>query len=284
MPGILPDSQCQTVDRSEIDTRAMPAPLAARVRVVLVGTTHPGNIGSTARAMKAMGLTQLHLVAPARFPDDEATALAVGAADLLQGAKVHHDLAAALAGVDLAYATSARDRRIDWPTFSPRGAAADIVARGESQLAVVFGPERSGLSNSDLDLCQRLIEIPTVPEFSSLNLAQAVQIIVYELYAAAPLVVAPRPRNRRLSDQSASAEDVAALQRHCMQVMAAVEFFEPGKPKLLDRRLRRLLSRAELRDSEVQILRGFLTAVEESLVGRRRAKGGARVVQDKLPR
>jgi tRNA (cytidine32/uridine32-2'-O)-methyltransferase len=265
MPGILTDSQCQTVDQTEADSHSVLAPLAARVRVVLVGTTHPGNIGSAARAMKAMGLRQLHLVTPERFPDDEATALAVGAADLLASATVHATLAAALRGVEVIYATSARDRRIDWPTFTPRSAAADIVARDEAQVAVVFGPERSGLSNSDLDLCQRLIEIPTVPDFSSLNLAQAVQIIAYELYAAAPLVVAAPRRNRRLSDQAASAADVADLQRHCMRAMAAVEFFEPSKPKLLDRRLRRLLSRAELRDSEVQILRGFLTAVEESL-------------------
>ena len=254
----------------------------ARVRVVLVGTSHPGNIGSAARAMKAMGLTQLHLVAPARFPDDEATALAVGAADLLVGATVHATLAAALAGVEVVYATSARGRRIDWPTLSPRAAAADIVSRDDAQVAVVFGPERSGLANSDLDLCQRLIEIPTVPDFSSLNLAQAVQIIAYELYAAAPIVVAPLRRNRRLSDQYASAEDIADLQRHCLRVMAEVEFYAPSKPKLLDRRLRRLFGRAQLRDSEVQILRGFLTAVEETLAGKRRTRG-APVPQFKVP-
>ncbi len=275
MARILPDSQCHTVDQTELKAQPAAAPLMARVRVVLVGTSHPGNIGGAARAMKAMGLAHLHLVAPTRFPDDEATALAVGAADLLASATVHDTLAAALLGVDVVYATSARGRRIDWPTFNPRTAAADIVARDDAQVAVVFGPERSGLSNTDLDQCQRLIEIPTVPDFSSLNLAQAVQIIAYELYAAAPVVVAPMRRNRRLSDQTASAEDIADLQRHCMRVMAAVEFYEPSKPKLLDRRLRRLLSRAELRDSEVQILRGFLTAVEENLEGRRRARSAA---------
>ena len=273
MPRILTDSQCQTVDQTELEAHPGSPPLMARVRVVLVGTSHPGNIGSTARAMKAMGLAQLHLVAPARFPDDEATALAVGAASLLVSAKVHDTLAAALAGVEMVYATSARGRRIDWPTLSPRAAAADIVSRDHAQVAVVFGPERSGLANSDLDLCQRLIEIPTVPDFSSLNLAQAVQIIAYELYAAAPMVVAPLQRNRRLSDQYASAEDIADLQRHCLRVMAEVEFYAPSKPKLLDRRLRRLFGRAQLRDSEVQILRGFLTAVEESLAGKRRTRG-----------
>lgn len=275
MRWILTDSQRQTVDQTELPANPLRPPLAQRVRVVLVGTTHPGNIGSTARAMKAMGLSQLHLVAPECVADETATALAVGAADLLRGAQIHRTLAEALVGVEVVYATSARDRRIDWPTFNPRSAAADIVARDEVQVAVVFGPERSGLSNSDLDLCQRLIEIPTVPDFSSLNLAQAVQIIVYELYTAAPLKVAPLRRNRRLSDQAASAGDVADLQRHCMQVMAAVEFYEPSKPKLLDRRLRRLLNRTDLRDSEVKILRGFLTAVEESLAGKRRTRGMA---------
>lgn len=282
MARILTDSQCRTVDQTELEAHSGSPPLMARVRVVLVGTSHPGNIGSAARAMKAMGLTQLHLVAPARFPDDEATALAVGAADLLVGATVHATLAAALAGVEVVYATSARGRRIDWPTLSPRAAAADIVSRHGAQVAVVFGPERSGLANSDLDLCQRLIEIPTVPDFSSLNLAQAVQIIAYELYAAAPMVVAPLRRNRRLSDQYASAEDIADLQRHCMRVMAEVEFYAPSKPKLLDRRLRRLFGRAQLRDSEVQILRGFLTAVEETLAGKRRTRG-APTPQSKVP-
>lgn len=282
MARILTDSQCRTVDQTELEAHSGSPPLMARVRVVLVGTSHPGNIGSAARAMKAMGLTQLHLVAPVRFPDDEATALAVGAADLLVGATVHATLAAALAGVEVIYATSARGRRIDWPTLSPRAAAADIVSRDDAQVAVVFGPERSGLANSDLDLCQRLIEIPTVPDFSSLNLAQAVQIIAYELYAAAPMVVAPLRRNRRLSDQYASAEDIADLQRHCLRVMAEVEFYAPSKPKLLDRRLRRLFGRAQLRDSEVQILRGFLTAVEETLAGKRRTRG-APTPQSKLP-
>ena len=239
--------------------------LAARVRVVLVGTSHPGNIGATARAMKAMGLSQLHLVAPERYPHAEATALAVGADDLLISAQVHDTLAPALVGVDVVYATSARDRRIDWPTLSPRAAAAEVVASAEQRVALVFGPERSGLSNADLDLAQRLIEIPTVATFSSLNLAQAVQVVAYEMYVAAPNVRAPVSRHRVLSDRTASAEDVADLQRHCLRVMTAVGFMKPEKPKLLDRRLRRGLSRAVLLDSEVQILRGFLTAVEGHL-------------------
>ena len=265
MPRILTDSRWQTVAYSETEPANSASALESRVRVVLVGTSHPGNIGATARAMKAMGLSQLHLVAPERYPHAEATALAVGADDLLSGAQVHTCLAQALVGVDLVYATSARDRRIDWPTLNPRMAAAEIVANAEQRVAVVFGPERSGLSNADLDLCQRLIEIPTVASFSSLNLAQAVQVVTYEMYVAAPNERAPVSRHRVLSDKTASAEDVADLQRHCLRVMTAVGFMKPEKPKLLDRRLRRLLSRAALVDSEVQILRGFLTAVEGHL-------------------
>ena len=265
MPRILTDSRCQTVANNEIAAVNGASALEPRVRVVLVGTTHPGNIGATARAMKAMGLSQLHLVAPERYPHAEATALAVGADDLLTSAQVHGTLAEALFGVDLVYATSARDRRIDWPTLSPRAAAAQVAAHPEQRVAVVFGPERSGLSNADLDLCQRLIEIPTVASFSSLNLAQAVQVVAYELYVAAPNVRAPVSRHRVLSDRTASAEDVAELQRHCLRVMTAVGFMKPEKPKLLDRRMRRLLSRANLVDSEVQILRGFLTHIEARL-------------------
>ena len=265
MARILTDSRCQTVANNEIEPAKGASALDARVRIVLVGTSHPGNIGATARAMKAMGLSQLHLVAPERYPHAEATALAVGADDVLSSARVHQSLAQALVGVDVVYATSARDRRIDWPTLTPRAAAADVASNAEQQVAVVFGPERSGLSNADLDLAQRLIEIPTVASFSSLNLAQAVQVVAYELYVAAPNARAPVSRHRVLSDRPASAEDVADLQRHCLRVMTAVGFMKPEKPKLLDRRMRRLLSRAALVDSEVQILRGFLTAVEGHL-------------------
>lgn len=265
MPWILTDSRCGTLDQTTDEARFGAGASNARVRIVLVGTSHPGNIGATARAMKVMGLTELHLVAPERFPDEAATARAVGADDVLTAARVHATLAAALSGVDVIYGTSARGRRIAWPTVSPRIAAAEIAALGDTRVALVFGPERTGLSNSSLDLCQRLIEIPTVREFSSLNLAQAVQICAYELFLQTPAApLAPRGR-RRLSEQAASVEEVADLQRHCLRVMEAVGFHDPVKPKLLERRLRRLLGRAALLDSEVQILRGFLAAVEEEL-------------------
>ena len=235
-----------------------------RVAIVLVETTHPGNIGATARAMKTMGLSDLRLVAPRLFPDPAATARAVGADDVLTAARVYPSLIAALAGIDTAYATSARNRHIEWPTSSPRAAAAAIVGSAPGTTAIVFGPEHSGLSNHDLDLCQRLIAIPTVADFSSLNLAQAVQICAYELFVAAPPSRVPAS-GTRLSERAATATELELLHQHCLRVMTAVEFFQPDRPKLLERRLRRLLSRSQLVEAEVQFLRGFLAAIEARL-------------------
>ena len=134
----------------------------------------------------------------------------------------------------------------------------------QARVALVFGPEHSGLSNRDVDRCQRVITIPTIATFSSLNLAQAVQICAYELLVAEPPELAP-VSPRRPSERGASAEEILQLQAHCLRVMAAVQFFDPARPKLLDRRLRRLLSRAALVEAEVQILRGFLAAIEAHL-------------------
>jgi len=232
--------------------------------IVLVGTTHPGNIGASARAMKAMGLRELRLVAPRAFPDSEATARAVDAADLLESCRVHADLAAATADIDLVIGTSARPRHLDWPQLSPRGAAALLVERGAQSSAIVFGSEQSGLSNRELDLCQHLITIPTTPEFSSLNLAQAVQICAYEIYLARG-DVARVPADARPSERHARAGEIDLLRQHCLAVMQQVGFFKPAHPKLLERRLRRMLARAQLLASEVQVLRGFLAAVEAEL-------------------
>jgi TrmH family RNA methyltransferase len=238
---------------------AVDSALAARVRVVLVGTTHPGNIGASARAMKAMGFRALHLVEPAQFPSAEATARAAGADDVLATARVHADLESALANCDLVFGTSARARRIGWPTLTPRAAARAIAsAPSTARVALVFGRERTGLSNAELDRCQRLISIPTAAGFSSLNLAQAVQILTYELslLAADPV---PTPPTRR--EHAATAAELEALRAHCLELMAAVGYYDPARPKLIDRRVRRLLARAGLLHSEVQILRGFLRAL-----------------------
>lgn len=241
----------------------------SRVRIVLVGTTHPGNIGAAARAMKVMGLDALHLVQPARFPSAEATAMAAGADDLLARAAVHESLEAALDGCAMAYGTTARERHIGWPTLSPR-AAAEAIAAEAQPVALVFGRERAGLSNAELDRCQRAIAIPTDAAFRSLNLAQAVQICAYELRLAHLGDVRPVTPRVGADDPAAGAREIDDLTRHCLAVMAAVGYHDPARPKLLERRLARLFGRAGLLHSEAQILRGFLGAIEARLGGRGR--------------
>lgn len=261
---ILTDRQRRTVTETRLEVQQPAHALAARLRIVLVDTSHPGNIGATARAMKAMGVSDLRLVAPDRFPDAAATARAAGADDILAAAQVHDSLAAALVGATMVYATSVRGRRIDWPTLSPRAAASEIMHAATAQVALVFGSERTGLSNAELDLCQRLITVPTVADFSSLNLAQAVQICLYECHLLTAAPTLPE-RRRRASERAATAAEVEQLKLHCLRVMEAVGYHRAARPKLLDRRLRRLLGRAALVDSEVQILRGFLAAIEQRL-------------------
>jgi tRNA (cytidine32/uridine32-2'-O)-methyltransferase len=237
----------------------------AHVRIVLVGTTHPGNIGATARAMKTMGLADLYLVEPARFPAAEATARAAGADDILGAARVHQSLSDAVHGCNVIYGTTARSRRISWPTLSPRDAALEIATRG-LQTALVFGRERAGLSNEELDLCQHAICIETDLDYSSLNLAQAVQICAYELRIA-HLAAAPSLPHvpRETADEESTAAALEQLRTHCLAVMERVAYYDPERPKLLDRRLRRLINRAGLRHSEVQIVRGVLSAIEARL-------------------
>ena len=232
------------------------------VRIVLVETTHPGNIGAAARAMKAMGLSDLRLVKPARFPAAEATARAAGADDVLSRARVHETLGDALGGSALVVGTTARERHIEWPSLLPRDAAAELVATAQP-VALVFGRERSGLTNEELSLCQRAVHIPTDENFRSLNLAQAVQVCAYELRLAA--VGSTPPTEQRLGDPFATATELEQLNAHCLRVMAASGYLDPERPKLLERRLRRFLSRAELRHSESQIVRGFLNAIEARL-------------------
>ena len=237
----------------------------SRLRIVLVGTSHPGNIGAAARAMKVMGLDQLHLVSPVRFPAMEATARAVGASDLLDGAEVHSELEHSIKGCSLVYGTTARNRQINWPILSPRDAALEI-AQTETPVAIVFGREQAGLSNSELDLCQRSICIPTQSQFKSLNLSQAVQIMAYELRMAH---LSSGSQKRTPIDQEkdplATASETQLLRTHLLSVMASVGYYDPSYPKLLERRIGRYLNSTNLRHSEVQIVRGFLAAVEQRL-------------------
>ncbi len=240
--------------------------MLSNIAVVLVGTTHPGNIGATARAMKVMGLSDLRLVSPKLFPAAEATARAAGADDILAAASVFEDLKSALRGAAVIYGTTARERRIDWPTMSPRAAASAIATAG-APAALVFGREKTGLTNDELDLCQSAIQIATTDSYRSLNLAQAVQICAYELRLAAlegDLEIRTQS-TKSAADEVATAEEIDHLQAHCLKVMGAVGYVKPARPKLIERRLRRLANQSGLRHSEVQILRGFLTAIESRL-------------------
>ena len=234
-----------------------------RIRIVLVATSHAGNIGAAARAMKTMGLSRLVLVAPQSFPDPEATARAVGAENILQAAQVTASLDEAIRDCQLVIGTSARSRRIAWPTLSPDAAAARTLGEAAThEVAILFGRERTGLTNEELDRCHALVHIPTDPEFSSLNLAAAVQIVAYELRRAMPATTdLPGPVTDALGEPLASAAEVQRFYEHLERVMTETGFLDPENPKLLMRRLMRLYNRAQLTTNEVNILRGILTAV-----------------------
>ena len=245
----------------------MPGSPLARVRVVLVAPSHPGNIGAAARAMKTMGLSELVLVAPRAFPHPEAEARASGAEDVLGRARVCPDLEAAVADCRWVLGSSARPRRIGWPTLDPEAAAKALVARAEHHpVALVFGCERTGLSNRELDRCQAVVSIPASAAYSSLNLAAAVQIMSYELMLAQrgrEAAGAPHRRGLRDSDRPATQEELEGFFRHLERVLTGIGFLDPRHPRKLMRRLYRLFHRAGLEQREINILRGILTAVEE---------------------
>jgi tRNA (cytidine32/uridine32-2'-O)-methyltransferase len=231
-------------------------------RIVLVETTHPGNIGAAARAMKTMGLTQLALVNPRCEIDEEAHARASGAGDVLADASLHGSLDDAVGHCSLVVGASARLRSLPWPTAYPRDCVARIAELDpQAAVAAVFGPERSGLENRDLERCDLLMHIPTDPAFSSLNLAAAVQLFCYELR----LIRVPPQQPSVSKDRLASAEERARLYAHLESVLVAVEFLDPGNPRQVMRRIKRLCSRSALEAIEVNILRGILTAVEQRL-------------------
>ncbi|MGI9235319.1 MAG: RNA methyltransferase [Woeseiaceae bacterium] len=230
------------------------------IRIVLVGTTHPGNIGATARAMKNMGVVDLALVNPRHFPHEEATARASGATDILDNAEVHTNLADALTDCVYVAGASARSRTISWPSMGPRDCAERMVSESEQgTVAAVFGPEKTGLHNDDLDLCHTLLTIPTDPGFSSLNVAMAVQVLTYEVRVASLLDIGPQFETE---SPPATADEMEYFYNHLKRVLEDVRFLDPENPRHLMRRLRRLFIRARPDKNEVNILRGILTAID----------------------
>ncbi|MEX0959059.1 MAG: RNA methyltransferase [Burkholderiales bacterium] len=238
------------------------SPALDRVRIVLSHTSHPGNIGAAARAMKTMGLTRLFLVKPRRYPHADAEAFAAGAADVLANATLCESLEQALAGTVFTVGTTARRRDLPQEVRGCRDACTRLAsATADGDVALVFGPERSGLTAGDAMRCTLLATIDGNPDYFSLNLAQAVQVFAYELRIATqgeapPAVPATVP---------ATHEELEALFRHLEQTMLEVGFLNPRQPKKLMQRMRRLISRARLEKEELNILRGFLRAAQRKL-------------------
>lgn len=233
-----------------------------RVRVVLVEPTHPGNVGASARAMKAMGLARMCLVAPERFPSAEATARAAGADDVLHHASIVQSLDEAVADCGFVLGTTARSRHLEWPVIGPREGARRAVGHTvHAPVAVVFGRERSGLTNEEVDRCQALVRIPSEADFSSLNVAAAVQVVAYELRLAALGMDAATVSSRA---RDVTSKDLEGLFRHLEETLVDIGYLDPAAPRLLMRRLRRLFGRAAPDRAEINILRGILSAASRS--------------------
>ena len=264
-----------------------------RVRIVLVETTHAGNIGAAARAMKTMGLADLALVRPRDYQTHECYARASGADDIIDNATVHADLRSALEEASWVIGTSARLRSLRWPQYDAREAALQVGQHtDEGQVAVVFGRESSGLSNDELARCSALLSIPAESEFGSLNLGAAVQVVSYEILMASKteqqrgsaLQSGAHQSGAHQSGEHQSGEQIdasrpaaleaPAVQRdlehfydHLAGVMSQVDFLDKDNPRLLDGRLRRLFNRSGLLKTEVQLLRGFFSAIEKKMAG-----------------
>ena len=239
----------------------MPLP----VRIVLVETSHPGNIGASARAMKTMGLDDLVLVAPKQFPCADATARASGADDVLARARVVASLSEAIEDCGFVVGASARLRSLSWPTVDPRTCARTVCEQAaDSRVALVLGPEHSGLTNEDLGRCHQLVHIPANPEYSSLNLAMAVQVLCYELRMAQDEAsgVADAAEKEAREAPLATADELDGFHRQMEAMLADVGFLKPDHPRQLKLRLRRIFHRSRLDQTEINILRGMLAALD----------------------
>lgn len=237
----------------------------AKIKIVMVETSHPGNIGAVARAMKNMGLSQLVLVNPKEFPSQVASARASGAADVLNDATVVETIEQAVADCKLVVGASARLRKVSWPQLDVRQTAElamETVGQDEenNHVAILFGREDSGLSNAELDKCHYLAHIPTNPTYSSLNIAAAVQVFVYELLMATDIKSVHEAEGYR--HKLASSDQLEGFYDHLYQALQDIEFLDPTKNARFMRRMRRLFNRSQLDVKEIDILRGVLTAAQ----------------------
>lgn len=235
-------------------------------KIILSHTTHPGNIGATARAMKVMGLSQLALVNPAKYPSAEATERASKAADILSNATVYDDIHKAIADCRLVVGASVRTRSLPSRLVTPRELTKIVEDNlNNTPIALLFGTENSGLTNEELHLCHYQVYIPTNPDYSSLNLASAVQLISYEMRLAFSEMQQLPEQRVIANEQTVSREQLDGLLSHFNKVMQATGYLNPDHPKQIDNRMSRLLSKAQVTESENRVLRGFLSSIENCL-------------------
>jgi tRNA (cytidine32/uridine32-2'-O)-methyltransferase len=235
------------------------------IRIVLVNTSHPGNIGAAARAMKNMGLSRLYLVDPKEHPTYEAFSRAAGADDVLGDAVVTDSLADALKGCVWVAGTSARERTVQWSLYNPRDCADLCLEQsGQGDVAIVFGRERTGLTNEELEMCNGLVHIPTNPEYNSLNVAAAVQVLCYEVRTAflSNLDSGGVKTKTQKEDMPATTDQLEGMYQHMYQMMEDISFFGKTNPEVIMRRLKSLFNRAQTTKREVAILRGIFSAAQ----------------------
>lgn len=240
--------------------------LLQNIRIVLVNTTHPGNIGATCRAMKNMGLADLHIVDPKKAPDEESVWRAGHALDVLDNIVMTETLDDALEGCGFVIGTSARERKIPWPLLNPRETAAKACAEAlQHKVAIVFGREDRGLTNDELQKCHLHLTIPTNDEYSSLNLAQAVQVVAYELRmtACGDGLEGIADEMREWDVKAASSHQMELFYEHLQRSLVNVGFLDLKAPRQTMTRMKRLFNRTRLDEMEVQMLRGILKAIEK---------------------
>ena len=233
------------------------------VKIVLVGTTHPGNIGAAARAMKNMGIKNLSLVEPKEFPSDVAIYRSKAAKDILEHAQVFNSLEESISDCELVIGTSARGRKVPWPILNPKEAAEE-VSRSSShhKIAIIFGREDRGLTNEELGLCNLHVNIPTDPDYSSLNLAQAVQILVYEIRQA---ILGEQEDKDYWDVELANNDQTELLINHMDELMQQVEFYDVDNPRKLLLRVRRFFKRSRIDVMETNIFRGLFATIQKRL-------------------
>ena len=233
------------------------------INIVLVDTIHPGNIGSVARAMKTMGLSRLSLVNPRVFPSDDAIALSGNATDVLQNAKIYKNIRDAIKDSTFVYATSSRDRTIQWPIKDAASAAKDIHAEvnNNKEVSIIFGKEDRGLTNDELENANRLIEIPANPIYPVLNLAMSVQIISYEIFKASSDIKLKQWRDY----PEVNSEQLQMLIDHFIDTAVEIDVIDPDNPKKIISRIKRMFTRLQPDEMEASFMRGFLSGIKKKL-------------------